>query len=148
MIFFVILFLLAGIALVIGGRQQETEALRATKWPVTEGKLEQCEVVVSPGIGSDSYSSWRLQLRYSYVVRGVTYHSTRYAIGYSESADHTQHRDIAEELNRNPTLSVHYDPAHPAQAVLSVAPQGNVALLGYWCLGLAALSAVIAMVSG
>jgi hypothetical protein len=74
-----------GLALYFAGRAQQRETRRARDWPATSGKLEQCEVVVSPDVESGQPSSWKLQLRHSYVVRERVYHATRYAIGCPES---------------------------------------------------------------
>lgn len=144
MIPFVVMFLLAGIGLTYVGRKMAQHSIRATRWPVTEGQLERCEVVEVPGIGVGDLSSWRLQLKYSYVVRGATYHSDRYAFGYGDGRDDKKHRSIAEALNRASKLSVHYDPAHPAQAVISTEVQTNLSMLGYSTLVVAAISALIA----
>ena len=140
---FVVIFLLAGIALFIAGRKAESEAKRAAGWPVAVGQLESCEVVEVPRIGVDDFSTWRLQLRYSYVVRGSTYHSTRYAFGYGEPNDDKKHRRIAEALKRSPQLSVHYDPARPSEAVICTEPQTNLTKLGYAGLTMATISALI-----
>jgi hypothetical protein len=140
---FFVLFLLAGLGLTIVGRKAEREAKRSASWPVVPGTLEFCEVVELPGIRVEDVSSWQLQLRYSYVVRGTTYHSTRYAFGYGDGRDDKKHRLIAEALRRSPQLSVHYNPARPSEAVISTEPQTNLTMLGYVGLAMAAIAALI-----
>lgn len=142
---FVVIFLLAGFALLFVGRKVEREAMRSASWPVAAGQLEHCEVVELPGIRAEDLGKWQLQLRYSYVVRGTTYHSTRYAFGYGDGRDDKKHRQIADALRRSPQLSVHYDPAHPTEAVLSTEPQTNVTMLGYAGLVMAVVAALIGL---
>jgi hypothetical protein len=140
---FVVIFLLASLALLIVGSKVEREAKRSAGWPVAAGTLEFCEVVELPGIRVEDVSSWQLQLRYSYVVRGTTYHSTRYAFGYGDGRDDKKHRLIADALRRSPQLSVHYDPARPSEAVISTEAQTNLTMLGYAGLAMAAAAALI-----
>lgn len=146
MIPFVVIFLVVGVALVVIGYKMEDDAGRAAGWPVTEGKLERCEVVELPSVRRDEVSSWQLQLEYSYVVRGVTYRSDRYAFGYGDGRDDEKHRIVADALKRSPKLSVHYDPAHPSEAVISTEAQTNITTMGYFSLGMAVISGLIAMV--
>lgn len=140
-----ILFLIIGLALVFGGRSLQRDAKRAASWPVTPGKIERCEVIEKPGVGRDDFSTWDLQLEYSYVVRGVTYHSTRYAFGYGGGNDDKKYRAVADSLNRSPEISVHYDPRHPREAVISTEIPTQIATLGNFLLVMAAISALIAM---
>ncbi|MEA3178703.1 MAG: hypothetical protein QOI59_2226 [Gammaproteobacteria bacterium] len=140
---FVVIFLLAGLGLLIVGRKAEREAKLAASWPVVAGTLEFCEVVELPRIQVEDVSSWQLQLRYSYVVRGATYHSTRYAFGYGDGRDDKKHRLIADALRRSPQLSVHYNAARPSEAVISTEAQTNLTMLGYAGLAMAAVAALI-----
>ncbi|MDB5799248.1 MAG: hypothetical protein JWL63_187 [Rhodocyclales bacterium] len=144
MIPFVVIFVLAGIGLVYAGRKMERDAIRAGSWPATDGHLERCEVVEVLGTQVDDTSSWQLKIEYSYVVRGVTYRSDRYAFGYGDGRDDTKHRMIVDALKRSPDLSVRYDPAHPSEAVISTEVQTNLTTLGYSTLVLAVISALIA----
>lgn len=144
MIPFAVIFLLAGLALYYVGRKMERDANRSAHWPVTTGHLERCEVVELPSTRQDGFSSWELQIEYSYVVRGVTHRSNRYAFGYGDGRDDKQHRMIADALKRKPHLSVHYDPAHPSEAVLSTEVQTNLTVLGHVGLVMAVISALIA----
>ena len=145
---FVVIFLLAGLFLVKAGRKLEGEARRSANWPSVPGQLEQCEVVELPGIQVDDTSTWQLRIRYSYEVRGRTYHSTRYAFGYGDGRDDKKHRQIAETLNRAPQLYVHYDPKQPSEAVISSEVQTNITSLGYSSLAMAAISALIGFFKG
>ena len=145
MIPFVVIFLLVGTLLVVGGRKLERQASKTASWKVTDGNLERCEVVEVPDSQVGTPSSWRLQLEYSYVVRGVTYRSTRYAFGFGVSIDDEKYQRIAEGLKRNPKLSVRYDPVHPAEAVLNTEIPTSVTTIGYFMLVLAGVSALIAL---
>jgi hypothetical protein len=143
MLLFVVIFLLAGVGLLAAGRKAERDAIRSAKWPVVIGLLESCEVVELPSAQIGGSDTWQLQLRYSYEVRGITHHSTRYAFGYGDGRDDAPHRAVAERLKRTPQLSVHYDPAHPSEAVLSTEVQTNLTKLGYAGLVMAGISTLI-----
>ena len=144
--FFVVIFLILGIGLIVAGRYMEQQAARSASWPVTDGKLERCDVVERAGIRSTGDpGTWHLDLAYSYEVNGKSYRSTQYAFGYGDNRDDTRHRAIAAELHRSPQLSVRYNPSRPAEAVLSDEAQPNISWLGYALLGMAAISMLIAM---
>jgi Protein of unknown function (DUF3592) len=145
---FVIIFLVAGVGLVIAGRNLERQARLSASWPTVTGELESCEVVELRSTrpdDADDQDSWQLRLRYSYVVRGTTYHSTRYAFGYGDGSDDAKHRKIADALKRGPQLIVHYDPRHPSEAVISTEPQTNVKKIGYATLAVAVVTILIGM---
>ena len=100
-------------------------------------------MVELPAIRSEDLSSWQLQIRYSYVVRGATYRSTRYAFGYGNGSEDAKHRRVADALRRSPQLRVHYDPARPSEAVIDTTPQTSLMTLGHVSLAMAAVSASI-----
>ena len=143
---FVVIFLILGLGLISIGRKMEGDARRAASWPVTEGVLERCEVVERPGIEIEDPSSWQLQISYSYMVRGVTYRSTRYAFGYGDGRDDKQHQIVANALRRSTKLPVRYDPARPSEAVISTESQTSIRSIGYAMLVVAAISSIIALV--
>jgi hypothetical protein len=144
-----VLFLLISAGLIVAGHKLERDAIRSAKWPVVIGQLEFCEVVDVPGFRIEDPGTWQLQVRYSYVVGGRTYHSTQYALGYgSRGGDDTKHRIIASRLKNTPQLAVHYDPAHPSNAVLSTEVQPYVTMLGYFMMVLTAISAFIWLATG
>jgi hypothetical protein len=140
---FVIVFLLAGIGLLIAGRKVQGDASRAVSWPTVPAELEQCEVAEVPGLEIKDVSNWRLRVRYSYVVEGKTYRSTRYAFGYGDGHDEAKHRKVVEELKGKPQLLVHYDPEQHSEAVISTEVQRNLTSLGYAGLVVAVIAAVI-----
>ncbi len=125
------------------GRNLESRAKQASTWPTVEGLLEHCEVVEIEGIRPQDLSTWQLRIRYSYVVHGTTYHSTRYAFGYGDGRDDEKHRKVADELRSQTPLLVHYDPKRPAEAVISTEPQTNISMLGYSTLAVGAVAGLI-----
>lgn len=139
----VVILAVAGIALVLIGRNLESRARQAATWPTVEGVLESCEVVEVEGARPQDQSSWQLRIRYSYFVRGTTYHSTRYAFGYGDGRDDEKHIRVADELGSQNPLLVHYDPVHPAEAVISIEPQTNISRLGYSTLAVGVVAGLI-----
>jgi hypothetical protein len=143
MLLFVLIFLFAGLGLVLVGRNFEQKARRSASWPTASGHLERCEVVELPGSGTEDASSWQLQIRYSYAVRGRRYESTQYAFGYGDGRDDKKHRLIATALRSQAKLTVHYNPSNPSEAVLSTQVQSNITTLEYFALAMALVSALI-----
>jgi hypothetical protein len=145
LLFFVAIFLIAGIAMTVAGRKLERDAMRAQGWPTVDGTLERCEVVERRGVDDDD-SSWQLDVAYAYVVRGVSYRGTRFAFGHGGGSDDAPYRAIAEKLVHLPYVRVHYDPAHPAEAVLDTSVPGGLTYLGRVGFALAIVSAVLGTV--
>ena len=133
MLLVILILLAAGMGFVAAGRKIEGEARTASGWPVVTGQLEECEVVECRAMKLEDPSTWDLRIRYSYVVRGITHHSTRYAFGYGGGIDDEKYRRVAEGLKRNPQLSVRYNPAHPSEAVISTNPQTGLTRTGRGC---------------
>ena len=142
---FVVIFLVAGFGLVMVGRNLELRARQSASWPTVAGVLEYCEVVEVPGIRIEDVSTWQLRIRYSYVVRGTTYHSTQYAFGYGDGRDDKKHRAVADALRSRSELLVHHDPKRPSVAVISTQAQTNITTLGYSTLAVAGVAALIWM---
>ena len=145
---FVLLFLIAGSLLLAVGLQAEGDARRASRWPVTDGQLDRCEVVELRRSQVDDVSGWQLQVNYSYEVHGRRYQATRYAFGYGDGRDDRKHRAVADALRRSTPLQVHYNPAQPSEAVLSTAVQTNLTMLGCAGLAMALVAALIGCVAG
>jgi hypothetical protein len=137
----ILILLAAGMGFVAAGRRIEGEARAATGWPVVVGQLEECEVVERRAMNLEDPSTWDLRIRYSYVVRGITHHSTRYAYGYGGGIDDEKYRRVADELQRNPQLSIRYNPRHPSEAVICTTPQTGLTRIGRGCL----ITATVAM---
>ncbi|MBL8510141.1 MAG: DUF3592 domain-containing protein [Betaproteobacteria bacterium] len=142
---FIVIFLLAGLGLVVAGRHLEQQARQASQWPRVVGTLEHCEVVEVPGMRAEEASSWRLQIRYAYVVKGKTYHATRYAFGYGDSQDDDKLRNVANDLQSRSELWVRYDPKHPSEAVICTDAPTGITSIGYWLLAMAVMAALIWM---
>jgi hypothetical protein len=140
MLLIILILLAAGIGFVVAGRRIEGEARAAANWPVVIGRLEECEVVECRAMRIEDASTWDLRVRYSYIVRGITHHSTRYAFGYGGGIDDERYRRVAEELKRSPQLSVHYNPIHPSEAVICTSPQTGLTKMGRGCLITAAIA--------
>lgn len=106
------IFVLVGLGIAVYGLTVLYHARRTAAWPGTPGVVTRSEVVR----GDDSYSA---ALAYSYTVDGVAYEGTSIASGpeiTSSTEDHARRR-----VDRYPVgsaVTVYYDPAAPATAVL------------------------------
>jgi hypothetical protein len=100
---FVVIFFLLGIALVIGGRKLEQRGNQAALWKVTDGQLLQREVVDVPSSRIEDPSMSRLKIEYSYVVRGIPYRSTRYALAVAIRSTMRNYRQSQRHLSAAPS---------------------------------------------
>ena len=142
---FVVIFVLAGIGLLIAGHKMQLASRNAESWPTVPGHLERCGVIERPGTRPLNPSTWHLDLLYSYTVKGVAYKSSTYAFGYGDGRDSAPHQIVADQLARSPELTVSYNPNHPSQAVLTTIEQPNLTMLGYASLAMALISMLIAL---
>jgi hypothetical protein len=107
-----------GLLAVIGTLWSQLMARRSRRWPTTDGRVIQSELVTDP---DPREGGTRVEIAYVYWVGGREFKSTRVTFA---SAIHTQ-RYKAMVLTRFPLgsqVQVHYDPSAPHTAVLSIEP--------------------------
>lgn len=109
------------------GLRSVFRANQAKHWPTTSGRIESCRIEESTD--SEGGTSYRVEARYLYSVRGRSYEGPRLAFGYSGSSGRAAHQEIADRLNASETVLVRYDPLHPANAVLSYGLNRSILLL-------------------
>ncbi|PYE53165.1 DUF3592 domain-containing protein [Deinococcus yavapaiensis] len=98
--------------------------LRSLAWPTTSGTVTDSRVAWSLSDGKTRYSA---RVEYVYTVAGRTYRSSQRTYRSSESSE-AYARDIVARLPKGRRVSVHFDPAAPARAVLE--PGTDVFVLG------------------
>jgi hypothetical protein len=100
-------------------------------WPSVEGSIVQTEVRKdvrskgSPGATLNTYVEYYVSIHYTYDVKGNSYVASRYSLGQGDRVGRTykERSDAeAEAASRFPegtTVTVHYDPKQPTEAVLA-----------------------------
>ncbi len=126
--FFCSLFVVIGLVAVGIGIWTLAKSIRSEHWPVTDGIIQSAEMKSHQGSkGGTTYSA---EVTYTYQVTGTSYTGDKISIGQMSSSSEYA-RAI---LNRYPvgkTVSVHYLPGNPSDAVLETGIHG-----GTWiCLG-------------
>ena len=121
------LFIVIGLVAVGAGARLLIRSIRSERWPVTDGIIRSAEMKSQDSSDGTTYSA---EVTYGYQVAGTSYTGNKVSIGpMSSSAEHAQ-----GILNRYPvgkTVSVHYRPGDPSDAVLETGIHG-----GTWiCLG-------------
>jgi hypothetical protein len=122
-----IFFIVIGGALLAFGVVFLRDANASANWPTTPGRVENVRVTWD-NVGSTQAAPERAYsfiVTYSYAVAGEPYAGNRYSLGEGSTA--TGRRFPSEEAARNAAaaayrsgqdVTVYYDPADPAQAVL------------------------------
>lgn len=116
------LFIVIGMVAVGVGVWTLIKSIRTKHWPVADGVIQSAHKQSHSGDhGSTTYSA---EVTYTYQVAGVNYNGDNISIGQmSSSSEYAQ-----KILNRYPvgkTISVHYSPANPAEAVLETGIHGG-----------------------
>ena len=126
------ILLLAGASGLAGMAVRSCAVERAREhWPTVRGRMDSAQVKYA---GKDGGRRARRiyfpDLRYSYVVGADTFHGGR--LNWEEPDDRSR-AELERRLRRFPvgdSIDVHYDPAHPASAVLETG--GNNSGLLFW----------------
>ncbi len=110
--------LAAGIAGIIFGAATLQQHLASRNWPTVEGTVLEAQYgYTPPRLGSGEMC--QALVKYKYVVDGTTYESTR-ATTWSDdlSGEFDQAKALVDSLTVGRAVTVYYDPANPAYAVL------------------------------
>lgn len=127
------LFVVAGLASFFFITVRPTyRSMQAARWPTTQG------TVISSRLGESSSDkggrTYRVDIRYRYDVAGHTYESNQYdGTGTSTYSGWRDQKQAAVAAHRpGKPVTVYYDPADPADAMLStVVPPGTFAFVWF-----------------
>ncbi len=138
------LFFLVGLGMVAAGLRSVYKARTAAHWPVTSGVLESCELVED---SSGDGTTYRVNVRYAYEALGQPYRGERVAFGYSGSSGRASHEALRARLAGARSVAVRYNPARPAEAVLTYGVnRSNLILLVFGVTWLAFVTGFYALV--
>jgi hypothetical protein len=108
--------------------RQRIDADRSLAWERGEGRITRSELEKDSDSDGTSY---RLDIRYTYEVRGIEYYGHRAYFGdreWSPRAD--EPRDMVGRYEVGKTVPIYFDPASPGQAVLIRGDKTGVHLSG------------------
>lgn len=100
------------IAITLSSMQAAEEA---AVWPTTEGIVMDSYIATHPG--SEGQTSYSPELVYQYQVDGVSYNGDRLFVT-SHSSDYGWAQSYLDRYPVGSTITVHYNPANPLEAVI------------------------------
>ncbi len=109
-------FLLFGAIFFGCGMIPWNQSKTASKWPNSEGLVEECQL---KEINDGDHTTYKVDVKYSYLVDTRRYENTRIGFGYSGSHTLSNEQKLSDKLRKAGTIIVRYDPEHPAHAILS-----------------------------
>ena len=113
---FISVFYLAGFGMLGYGIWSIKRSNEVESWPITDGRVESCKLVSNTGGESTTY---KVEVRYRYRVKGQEYAHDKLAFGYTASSGLSAHQEILSRLENTRSVTVRYDPIDPQTAVLS-----------------------------
>ena len=113
---FISIFYLAGFGMLGYGIWSIKRSNEVESWPTTNGRVESCKLVSNADGESTTY---KVEVRYRYRVKGRKYAHDKLAFGYTASSGLSAHREILSRLENARSVTVRYDPMDPQTAVLS-----------------------------
>ncbi len=138
-----LVFVAAGVALLVWGLREHARARQSRYWPTVPGVVERAWITTSAH-GEDASTIYTAHVRYTYRVDGTAYASTRVRFGGEVTFDRRQQaQDFLAAYPEGGSVTVHYNPADPRDAVLETTVQaglglllagGGFALAGLWLL--------------
>ena len=117
---FCLLFLLAGLLMIVGSLRVVWKGWRARFWPQTTGTVQKAEFRSYESPGADSTTTWEHRVRYEYTVAGERFEGTRIHPGYSASSRLATHQVLSDLLQPGRQVRVFYNARRPAECTLAV----------------------------
>ncbi len=123
-----LVMLLAGIGLIMLGRNASKKAKASQSWPTTQGVVVAVSIkATTDNDGNDTYTPI---VRYRYEVNGKTYESQRLAFGGQTSfSNNFEAEDFLKSYQENAPVTVYYNPANPSEAVLDTSTSSGRSLI-------------------
>ena len=125
------------------------QRIHAESFATTTGTVTHSEVIRSPG--SKGRTNYRPKIHFTYTVLGRQFTSERFHHGEMSGGDAKWAEQVTEDFPKTKSVTVHYDPENPADAVLLTGLEGselflaifltpfNCVMLAMWLVPLTAL---------
>jgi len=120
---------LLGIAAIYFGTVQFNKSQEAKKWPQAKGVVVFSRVNSHYSTGQHATLMFSPDVRYQYSVNGQVYYSKSISFGDYSSSIYSQIKNVVDKYYVNEDISVYYDPANPAQAVLEPGKIGGIFII-------------------
>ena len=130
-IVFGVVFFGIGLALLLVGVNGRKKAKAAEAWPTVPGVIQSSGLQENRHYDAEDHHTeinYEPQVQYQYSLMGQTYTGTHLAFGKASYDYRTASKKIAP-YPQGAAVTVHYDPADPANAVLETKAAGGVVLL-------------------
>lgn len=118
-IFFVIfisIFYAVGFFILGSGIKSLNQATTAKNWSTTSGTVQDVRFVTDNDSDGTTY---RVDVKYLYEVKGIRYEGNNISFGYSTSSGRTAHYEIYEKLKPAKKIEVRFNPEKPGQSTLT-----------------------------
>ena len=133
-------FIVAGIIALIACVWVTAKSIRAEHWPVTDGIVQTAKM--TSGRDNQGHTTHSADVTYSYKVAGTSYTGDKVASGeISSSAAYAQ--GILHRYPVGKTVTVHYSPDNPSDAVLETGIHGAT----WICLGVGTVFVLVGILS-
>lgn len=125
-----IVMILFGLVFVIVAITSRNKAKAAESWPVTQGQIlfSNIESHTSTDSDGDTSTSYEVKVDYSYDVMGSPMKGQRISYGATGS-DYNSAKKIADRYPVGSSVTVHYNPEKPSDAVLETTARGGTVFL-------------------
>ncbi len=125
-----VVFLGVGVLLVIIALMQRNKAKKAESWQTVSGQITASTITENRHRDSDGHTQINYQplVQYTYEIDGLTYNGGRIAFG-ANSFDYNTAQGMAAKYPVGASVTVHYDPAQPGEAVLETKAAGSKVFL-------------------
>jgi hypothetical protein len=138
------LFIVAGLLTVAAGVRQYRAVQLIGDWPAADGTIQSVEPFRAERRGRSITYFDALRLTYDYTVNGQPYTGQRLRLdGQPTPAESAAGRTLLDRYPPGAPVTVYYDPANPASAVLQRDPPTDVLIAGAGLVGLGLVVAAL-----
>ncbi|QIF01471.1 DUF3592 domain-containing protein [Roseimicrobium sp. ORNL1] len=113
---FTLLFILAGLGLLVLGVVRYREGKASNSWTEVPAKVESADMGRTKN--KTAGSRYHAHVTYTYEVQGVSYTSRRVGLAGQESGSENHAQSLLKQYPVGSTVKAYYDPTRPEKAVL------------------------------
>jgi hypothetical protein len=126
---FVVIFSILGIVFLIIGLRSKQKAKASLNWPTTTGVVTVAKVEVHTDYDDDDHTSttsYEPVVQYTYTVNGQQFNGSKIAFG-ANRVGNSQAQKMVGQYPVGNSVTVHYNPEKPEDAVLETKATGGTA---------------------
>lgn len=126
---FLLAFAAASVFMILSYFKNKKKAADSLSWSTSPGTILESSVREASGSDFDGPATYTVKLSYSYQVMGQAYQGKNIHIGARSTVPHSKAQATASRYPVGAAVTVYYDPANPADAVLERAAPANTVVL-------------------